>query len=305
MKIISVILPTYNGAKCIKRLINSIQSQIGLGQDFGVEIIVVDDCSVDKTVQVAKSLGCKVLSTAENSGGPNTGRNIGLNVAKGEYICLVDQDDEWYPSKLKKEIELIEKVPICFTEYLIHDDNSGKTDLYGSRSGRREFFKENQTFLKTLSRIKHGEVSQTPYLGSLMFHKKFKNNYFEENFGKLDFDWLLRLFQYQKTGMVCEPLVTRHVDGGNLSLNKDYRRFDYYYTRMIYEEYEDEYPQQVRAGVKGLNGTRARYYYKMNNMRKARKYFFQSKMNWKTILYIVSSFVGSSFAKKHFRVFAS
>ncbi|NIR52857.1 glycosyltransferase family 2 protein [candidate division KSB1 bacterium] len=305
MKKISVIIPTYNGSKCIKRLISSIQNQTGLGGDFDLEIIVVDDCSQDKTAEIAKSFSVKVLSTRENTGGPNAGRNIGLRAATGDYICLVDQDDEWATTKIQKQLKLMEKVPICFTEFYIQDDNSGRSDLYGTGSADFEFFEENETFLKTLARKKHRHRYETPYLGSLMFDKQLTVLHFEEFFGKLDFDWLLRLFRDQRTAKVSEPLVIRHVDGSNLSLDLKYRRLDYFYARMIYEQYEDDFPKEVKAAIKGLNGTRARYYYKMNNMRKAREYFFQSKMNWKTILYIITTFAGSDFVKKHFRVFGT
>lgn len=106
---ISVVIPTYKRPELLDRLLASIAQQTQKPD----EVIVVDDCSKmdDKYLEVIErhktspyQLG--FLSLEKNSGAP-TARNTGINLAKGEWVALVDDDDEWLPEKLSKQIELI------------------------------------------------------------------------------------------------------------------------------------------------------------------------------------------------------
>ena len=122
-----------------------------------------------------------------------------------------------------------------------------------------------------------------------MFHSELKVILFEENFGQLDFDWILRLTEGRRTAEIPESLVTRNVDSSNLSLNEDYRRKDYYYSLYIYEKYIIKYPNEAKKGILHLLGCRARYYYLQNDMKSARKFFYKSEFNWKLPAYILTS----------------
>ncbi len=97
--LISVVIPSYNGEKYIAETIKSIR-----GQDVPVEIIVVDDISTDKTVEIARSLGCKVIVNTEHKG-QVAGKNTGIRVANGEYWLTIDQDDMLTKGALKRLLE--------------------------------------------------------------------------------------------------------------------------------------------------------------------------------------------------------
>jgi len=98
--VVSVIIPTYNGEKTICRAIESV-----FLQDVDVEILICDDCSTDRTVQmVCGYKNVRVFYTDKHTGGPNAGRNLGIKNAIGEYIAFLDQDDEWLAGKLKKQL---------------------------------------------------------------------------------------------------------------------------------------------------------------------------------------------------------
>ena len=84
---ISVIIPVYNYAKHLKKTLNSIKNQSF--KDF--EIIVVDDCSTDDSLKVAKEFTKKVYVNKKNSGPAKT-RNEGIKNAKGEIIAFTDSD---------------------------------------------------------------------------------------------------------------------------------------------------------------------------------------------------------------------
>lgn len=115
--LVSVVIPSYNGDKVVARAIRSVQEQEG---DFDIEILVIDDCSTDRTRTIAEEMGAKVFVTGPtNSGGPNKGRNIGLRQARGDYVCLLDQDDEWLPGKLAMQLKIMREAEadICYSSY--------------------------------------------------------------------------------------------------------------------------------------------------------------------------------------------
>ncbi|MBR4152134.1 MAG: glycosyltransferase family 2 protein [Selenomonadaceae bacterium] len=96
MSAISVVIPMYNAEKYIARCLDSILNQTFT--DF--EVIIVDDCSTDNSVEIAKSYSEKfggrlsLTKTKKNSGGGGyVPRNIGLKISRGEYIYFVDADD--------------------------------------------------------------------------------------------------------------------------------------------------------------------------------------------------------------------
>ena len=89
---ISVIVPIYNVEKYLSLCINSILAQTF--KDF--ELILIDDCSTDKTLEVAKSFSdsrIRLLQNEKNLGMPGAVRNVGLDVARGEYVYFCDSDD--------------------------------------------------------------------------------------------------------------------------------------------------------------------------------------------------------------------
>jgi succinoglycan biosynthesis protein ExoO len=102
----SVIMPAYNVSGIIGRAIRSVAAQ-ALPP---LEILVIDDCSTDDTVEVVTALGreipsIRLLSTPVN-GGPSAARNVGLREAKADWIALLDADDAWKPDRLKRLSEV-------------------------------------------------------------------------------------------------------------------------------------------------------------------------------------------------------
>lgn len=301
MPTISVIITTFNGSKNINNTLRAILQQEGINSLFELDIIAIDDCSTDNTLEILNEYPIRIFSTETNSGGPNKGRNIGLANAKGDYICIVDQDDVWHTNRISSVLPYIQKAPIISSGYTLIDTSTGKTIERVAQSQEPFiFFEKNSTFLSKLTRSSQG---QNTYLGSLLFHRSLRNILFEEHFGKIDYDWVLRLFHQQNSIEICSSLYTRIVDGTNLSLNQTYRRQDFYYSLYFIEQFENLYPTQTRIARKKIHGSRARYYYIMNDMRRARVYFRLAGFSFKNILYYCTTFAGSSFVKKQFNVF--
>ena len=125
---VSVIIPTHNRPEFLRLAIISVLNQTF--QDF--EILVVDDASTDDTHSVVASFTDRRLKyiCQEVNKGPAASRNTGLNFSTSDYIAFLDDDDEWLPDKLCKQINLLENSPSkvggVYTGYTVIDRNSGK-----------------------------------------------------------------------------------------------------------------------------------------------------------------------------------
>lgn len=110
---ISVVIPLYNKEKAIIATLQSVFAQTYT--DF--EVIVVDDGSTDKSLNVVQSF-VKSLSPSfimriihKENGGVSSARNRGINEAEGDYIALLDGDDLWESTFLEEQVKLIHDFP--------------------------------------------------------------------------------------------------------------------------------------------------------------------------------------------------
>jgi glycosyltransferase involved in cell wall biosynthesis len=94
---VSVIIPAYNRERLLPRALNSVNAQEELRP---LEVIVVDDASSDDSAAVAERLGARVLRRTVN-GGAAAARNDGLRAARGDWVTMLDSDDEWLPGFLR------------------------------------------------------------------------------------------------------------------------------------------------------------------------------------------------------------
>lgn len=117
--LVSIIMPSYNTADYISDSLSSI-----LAQTYeNWELIIVDDCSTDNTVEVIKTFNdprIKLYQNEKNSGAAIS-RNYALRKATGKWIAFLDSDDTWDSKKLEKQIKfMIERnYDFTFTDYRI------------------------------------------------------------------------------------------------------------------------------------------------------------------------------------------
>ncbi|MDC1062943.1 glycosyltransferase family 2 protein [Flavobacteriales bacterium] len=298
---VSIILTTYNSGNQLLEVINSINNQYGVDIDFSIELIVVDDCSTDNTVEILIKNNIQFFSTNKNSGGPNRGRNIALKKCNGDFICIADHDDVWFSNKISELLKVSDVAPIITSGYTLFNlINNQKIKRIKSSSTSYVLYEKNKTFISKLTKMKSG---QQTYLGSIMFSSSFKNVFFEEEYGMIDFDWVLRLFHNNSSVEVCKSLYLRKVKRNNLSLDETYRINDYKYSMKTVSDFSDQYPSQVKISKKRINGSMGRYYYLIGDMKNARKYLMKSTVNLISILYLITTFVGHKFVRKHFNIF--
>lgn len=125
---VTVVTPAWNCEKYIRKTIKSVQSQTYKNW----EMIIVDDCSTDKTVEIVKEIAkhdfrIKLIEQKENHGAA-IARNIAIHNGTGRYIAYLDSDDIWKPEKLEKQIRFMQKCNCAFscTSYEVID-YSGKS----------------------------------------------------------------------------------------------------------------------------------------------------------------------------------
>lgn len=107
---ISVIIPMYNAEKTIRSALDSIKAQTVDSRIF--EIIIINDGSTDGSKKAVESFvhdnpGLNILYFEQENGGVSMARNSGLQAAAGEFIALLDSDDEWLPEKTEKQLKIL------------------------------------------------------------------------------------------------------------------------------------------------------------------------------------------------------
>ena len=130
MELVSIITPTYNCASFVLKTIDSVLSQTY--KSF--ELIIIDDCSTDNTVNIIESYKdprIVLLKNKENSGAAYS-RNRGINAAKGDYIAFLDGDDIWSPNKLEKQLKFMidNNYGFSYTNFNTVDENGHLEKYY-------------------------------------------------------------------------------------------------------------------------------------------------------------------------------
>ncbi|HUR41105.1 MAG TPA: glycosyltransferase [Verrucomicrobiae bacterium] len=109
MTLVSVILPTFNRAHCLRRAACSVLAQ----SHSELELVIVDDASSDDTHDVVRKLGdprVRYVRLDRNSG-PAAARNAGIKLARHALIAFQDSDDEWLPGKLAAQLATLAAAP--------------------------------------------------------------------------------------------------------------------------------------------------------------------------------------------------
>lgn len=132
--LVSIVTPMHNAVNTIALTIQSVQKQTYENW----EMIIVDDCSSDESVQIAKNYAEEdtriiVISNPTNMGVAKT-RNFAIEHAKGQYIAFLDSDDLWRPNKLDIQLALMKEkeCPFCFGMCAVIDASG--VDLDKNRS---------------------------------------------------------------------------------------------------------------------------------------------------------------------------
>ncbi|MDR7418486.1 MAG: glycosyltransferase [Armatimonadota bacterium] len=202
-----MILPTYNRAHLLPRALRSVLSQTYVD----LEVRVVDDGSTDETpAVVAAYADPRVRYIRRPHQGAAVARNEGIRLAAGEWIALIDSDDEWMPDKLEKQMALAATAPpdvgVIYCGGVIVDDTTQQT------IGIRRPLAEGHGWVFDLLL----ETHWFPTIAVVARRRCFETvGGFDEHlsFGE-DREWLLRASRHFQFIGIDEPLVRVHLHEG-------------------------------------------------------------------------------------------
>lgn len=131
---VTTIIPVFNCEQYIEDAIES-----ALGQSYeNIDIIVVDDGSTDDTRNKIKKFKNRVEYIYQENQGSSKARNIGIQMAKGEYIAFLDADDRWHTNKIETQMRVFQVLPevdMVFTDYSTIDPNGIHLDHFALEKG--------------------------------------------------------------------------------------------------------------------------------------------------------------------------
>lgn len=218
---ISIICPTFNCEKFIERTIKSVQNQT-LGFE-NIELIFVDDCSTDSTVDIIKGYtfkfkNIKLFEATTNHGTPGFGRNYGIQNSNAPYIMFIDNDDEYETD---------------FCEVMYNEMKSGIDVVSANHKTIKEYetvkistFNSVKEFAKIEKNKKLVELNELFYLkGTEVWSKIFKKEIIINNNIKFietglneDTIFLFEYYYYSKTLLYLDYYGYKwYRDGDNLS----------------------------------------------------------------------------------------
>ncbi len=200
--LISVIIPVYNRAHEIGRALESVRAQ---GYP-NLEIIIVDDGSNDDlkgALAHFRDLPITLLCHQTRQGA-GAARNTGLKASRGDYIALLDSDDEWLPGKLDRQLAFLRsrngEIRLLCSGYILTWDETGRQETRSPQS------------CTTYRRLLMG-CDLSP--GSTLFAERRVFNecgLFDEALERLeDWDWLLRYLKTGRVDVISEPMVRIHL----------------------------------------------------------------------------------------------
>ncbi len=280
---IVVLMVTYQHQQFMDETLQSI-----LTQDIDdLLVIIADDASKDKTPEICRAWQKKypnkiaLILHQKNQGIlKNSNSIIPYIPQQAKYVCWFDGDDLFLPSKLQKQINVMQENPhyaMCYHDTFVRDDNTGKQYLYndtlvGQPAHQGDIYQKliiKRCFISSCSTMVRWSVC--------------RDKMFQENVG-IRSDWLyfIEIAKCGEVGYLSEPLAVYRRHGNNAT--REYP--DITSEKLIYDYLYKNHPNMRSAIDKGLIGTYLAYAVKHLLVGDAS---YTAKYSWRTILLSLSS----------------
>jgi GT2 family glycosyltransferase len=214
---VSVVIPAFNRREATQRAVNSALAQT----EKSLEVLLVDDGSTDDTAAAYAKPPDRVRYIRKPNGGASSARNVGLRRARGEFIALLDSDDEWLPEKLERQLACA--APAIASRH-VHINKDG------TRQSKPEVMPSRDIFSDLYAKL----ALKT---STLLFRRELldKVGLFNERFPiSNDWDFFLRLAR--ETGhefkVLPEPLAVIHRSHNSISRGNRYHALEHAFTRI-------------------------------------------------------------------------
>lgn len=202
--LISVIIPVYNGEKYLQAALESIFAQAYRP----LEVIVVDDGSTDSTRQVALTYGEKIRYVYKENGGIANARNMGIEMARGEYLSFLDSDDLWSTTKLADQLPLLTNADMIFGK-MTHFYSNVDTEKYTAPAGAEAAYVAGALLIKRETFLQVGLFNPEYQVGEFI-------------------DWMVRAKDKGLSSHLLDKnVLDRRIHGENTTLKKKVNHLDY------------------------------------------------------------------------------
>jgi glycosyltransferase involved in cell wall biosynthesis len=292
MPMVTIIIPTHNRPSLLGRAVTS-----ALAQDYAnFEIIIVDDSPCDDAKKVIDSLKDQRLRYLRV--GPMTAsaaRNVGINQAKGEYVAFLDDDDEWLPTKLSRQLE---RFNVCDEDVAL---------VYTGLN----FINETKGFKRVIIPVYRGDVLEkllevgfVKSLSTVMVRTEVLRevNGFDEKMPSLhDWDLYLRVARKHKFDFVAAPLINYYVNYQGIMHDIEKQLTGH---AAFYAKYRDQLRPRALSNYYLFRGVALFYHNEPHDGRLCLVESFQVNWrNYKAIPVIGLSLLGGAAFKKLYTIF--
>lgn len=208
---VSVIIPTYNCAHYLGQAIESVLSQTYTD----LEILVIDDGSRDNTADVAARYGSRIRYLRQENRGLPAARNAAIQASGSALIALLDADDWWEPTKLEKQMAVLDRqdqIGLVYTDLkVIYDDGAVIPSFLASRPLAKDGYVfealiESAFILPSTVLLRRSCLDEVGLFDETMRSHE-------------DIELWLRLCHRWKVAGVREPLVNRRQGAQNMTAN--------------------------------------------------------------------------------------
>jgi len=296
---VTAIITTHNRSSILANAIESV-----LVQTFrNFELLVIDDASIDDTEEIVKTFVDERIKyikiSPEESKGGNYARNIGIKEARGEYIAFLDDDDEWLPIKLEKQLEVFnkdEKIGFVYTglEYVLYEGKA-HTKLVPKAWGRGDLSR----------RILISYINSNTSSFMVKKDKLIEAGLFDINMPALqDYDMCIRLCQICSVDFTKEVL-TKYIFRDSIHrIGKCVEKYEEA-SLLLEKKYEHLYlllDKKSRKDAKLMKYKNLLFYsFASNNKKKVRKYsmkYLSKKFDFMVFARLCFSYIGIDYFHK-------
>jgi glycosyltransferase involved in cell wall biosynthesis len=285
---VTILMNCYDCQKYLKEAIDSVYAQTFT--DW--EIIFIDNCSTDNTKNIVTSYDDKIkyYKTPQNMSLCHA-RIFAKEFITGEFFCVLDTDDLWYPTKLEKQVSIMQEhndIDIIYTNTLYFTDEGKEEQAYDTVMPNGNVFKqllENYFFSFETVMVRKSIMDKY-------------NIYFDSKYSvSSDAEFFIRLSYYAKVYYIDEVLAKWRYGHGSESdrslciFPKEYEFLLEDLSSMI-NNFEIEYKNQINSLKEKIDNMYGICHWNNNDKIKAREYFKKAlSKNKKYIVPYIFSFL--------------
>jgi glycosyltransferase involved in cell wall biosynthesis len=214
--LVSIIIPLYNGEKYIKETIDSVLEQTY----SNLEILIVDDCSSDNSVNTVQGIEDERIKLIHQEKNQGLNKNIqkGVELATGEYICVLGHDDLMVKEKIDKQVKyLIENnLDLVYASNFVFFEKENKKIPQDRKAFAELLIKSKEElmyFIYTGSSQVPLPMSQSALFKSFVLKEL---NYLRAIIELDDWPILVKSFENYKCGFINEPMFYWRIHENNL-----------------------------------------------------------------------------------------